>query len=155
MDVLVSFFKKKLLLKKVCGCWVQSIWRRLGACLCLPGACLWIGWVHVCGCGVQSLRLRLGACLTVCSFPEGCRRQPRAQNPGFRAQAQALADNPGFPPTHDNPHPIPPCSILTPILRQLKCTQSIVHFSRQTLRPVPNDHADKILIVTLLSMHSH
>ena len=26
-------------------------------------------WVHVCGCWVQSLRLRLGACLTVGSLP--------------------------------------------------------------------------------------
>ena len=38
---------------KVCGSWVQSIWILLGACLCLLGACLWIGWVHVCGCWVQ------------------------------------------------------------------------------------------------------
>ena len=34
------------------------------------GACLWIGWVHVCGCWVQSLRLRLGACLIVGSLPD-------------------------------------------------------------------------------------
>ena len=31
---------------KVCGSWVRSIWILLGACLCLLGACLWIGWVH-------------------------------------------------------------------------------------------------------------
>ena len=47
-----------------------SLWILLGACLCLLGACLWIGWVHVCGCWVQSLRLRLGACLTVGSLPD-------------------------------------------------------------------------------------
>ena len=53
----------------VCGNgWVQSmrklgasLWRVLGACLCLLGACLWIGWVHVCGCWVQSIWRRLGA----------------------------------------------------------------------------------------------
>ena len=33
---------------KVCGCWVQSIWRRLGACMRLLGA---------------SMRKRLGACM--------------------------------------------------------------------------------------------
>ncbi len=77
----------------------QSIWRVLGACMRILGACLWIGWVHVCGCWVQSMRLlgakyavvgcmymetlgcmyavvgcksmeRLGACLTVGSLPD-------------------------------------------------------------------------------------
>mgnify|MGYP000547474855 CR=1 FL=1 len=39
----------------VCGYfWVQS--------LCLLGACLWLGWVHVCGCWVQVCG-RLGACM--------------------------------------------------------------------------------------------
>ena len=39
---------------KVCGeVWVQS--------LCLLGACPWLGWVHVCGCWVQSIWRRLGA----------------------------------------------------------------------------------------------
>ena len=47
-----------------------SLWILLGACLCLLGACLWIGWVHVCGCWVQSMRLRLGACLIVGSLPD-------------------------------------------------------------------------------------
>ena len=59
-----TFFLKtqvfhKILLKNVCGCWVQSLWILLGACLCRLGACLWIGWVHA---------WLLVACLTVGSF---------------------------------------------------------------------------------------
>ena len=69
---------------KVYGCWVQSIWILLGACLCLLGACLWIGWAHVCGCWVQlygdvwvqsiclldASLIRLIACLIVGSLPD-------------------------------------------------------------------------------------
>ena len=54
----------------VCGYfWVQS--------LCLLGACLWIGWVHVCGCWVhvcgyvwvQSMRLLGASFITAESLP--------------------------------------------------------------------------------------
>ena len=48
MLVLVFIFSKNMLLEEVYGCWVQSIWRRLGACMRLLGACM---------------RKRLGTCM--------------------------------------------------------------------------------------------
>ena len=42
---------------------VQSIWILLGACLCLLGACLWLGWVQSLRKLGASLWRVLGACL--------------------------------------------------------------------------------------------
>ena len=53
------------------------MWKLLGACMRILGACLWSGWAHVCGCWVQVYGAvgcksmeRLGACLTVGSLPD-------------------------------------------------------------------------------------